>query len=107
LRTILDAVSMESFHTPSTTAFVSLQVLDVLSTLIGTKAGAREANMFISLLMQFGPVFGLLICKLIAVALMIAAVVLNRARIITFANFWFTGIVGWNLGVIFFMVWKA
>ena len=43
------------------TIFVYLQILDVLSTLIGFSLGNTEASPFVRLLIQWGPVTGLAI----------------------------------------------
>ena len=45
------------------TVFLCLQVLDVLTTLHGFRVGASESSPFISSLLSFGPVTGLVISK--------------------------------------------
>jgi hypothetical protein len=82
------------------TIFIALQVLDVLTTLLGFRVGAAESSPFIGRLMEFGPVTGLLLSKLIASALAGAALFAHRERLVRFVNFWFVAVVGWNLVVI-------
>jgi hypothetical protein len=85
------------FPTPSLIAFVSLQTLDVLTTLIGLRVGASEGSIFISRLMQIGPVAALLISKIFAAFLVAAALRLKRPRVVVFLNYWFLLVVAWNL----------
>lgn len=82
------------------TIFLCLQVLDVLTTLLGFRIGASESSPFISSLLSFGPVTGLLLSKLVATTLACAAVIAKRERLVRFVNFWFVAVVGWNLVII-------
>jgi len=82
------------------TVFVSLQILDVLTTLLGLSLGAGESSVFVAKLIQSGPVSGLLLSKAIALSLAMWALVANRERLVRFVNFWFAALVGWNLLVI-------
>jgi hypothetical protein len=91
------------FPPASLTVFVFLQVLDILTTLIGLQMGAREASIFIGRLMQVGPVAALLIAKLFAVLLVAAALRFKRPRLVVFLNYWFAIVVSWNLVMI---VWS-
>ena len=52
-----------------TQVFVYLQLLDLLTTLLGLRLGAVEASPFVLLLMQAGPAVGLAVSKLLALAL--------------------------------------
>jgi hypothetical protein len=88
------------FPAASLTTFVVLQVLDILTTLMGLQMGAREASMFIGRLMQVGPVAALLIAKLFAVLLVAAAMRFKRPRVVVFLNYWFAVVVSWNLVMI-------
>jgi hypothetical protein len=85
------------FPAPSLVAFVSLQTLDILTTLIGLRVGASEGSIFISHLMQIGPVAALLISKLFAAFLVAVALRLKRPRVVVFLNYWFILVVAWNL----------
>ena len=53
--------------------FIYLQLLDLLTTLIGLRLGASEASFFVGRVMQLGPVAGLLVSKVFAVILVSAA----------------------------------
>ena len=88
------------FPTPSLTVFVALQVLDILTTLLGLQLGASEGSMFLSRLMRAGPVAALLIAKIIAVLLVALALKFKRPRVVVFLNYWFAAVVSWNLVVI-------
>src|ERR1035441_2644047 len=46
--------------------FIYLQLLDLLTTLVGFKLGAREASPFIRMLMHAGPAAGVLASKFLA-----------------------------------------
>lgn len=87
--------------TSTVLAFVYLQVLDVVSTLIGFSLGNAEASPFIRLLIRWGPVTGLLLSKLVAVCLAGACVAMKRAVFIVWINYWYAGLVLWNLWVAF------
>ena len=77
-----------------------LQVLDILTTLLGLQMGAQEGSMFLGRLMRVGPVAALLIAKIIAVLLVAIAMKFKRPRVVVFLNYWFAAVVSWNLGVI-------
>lgn len=87
----------KDFPAPSLTVFVILQILDILTTLIGLRAGAQEASVFIGRLMNAGPIAGLLISKILGVALVCTALKFRRPRVIVFLNYWFAAVVSWNL----------
>ncbi len=77
--------------------FLYLQVLDVVSTLIGFSLGNSEASPFIRLLIHWGPVTGLILSKLFAVACLSACIVLKRWDFIRWINYWYAALVMWNL----------
>ena len=85
------------FSAPTIGLFLGLQVLDVLTTLIGLRLGAQEGSNFIGHLLQTGPVSGLIISKIFAAGLAAFAVFLNRRRMLVFLNFWFGAVVVWNI----------
>jgi hypothetical protein len=89
------------FPAPSLTAFVSLQTLDILTTLIGLRVGAAEGSIFLARLMRLGPVAALLISKIFAVFLVTVALRMKRPRVVVFLNYWFVVVVSWNLYTIF------
>lgn len=77
--------------------FLYLQVLDVMTTLIGFSLGNTEASAFIRVLIRWGPLVGLLCSKLLALTLATACVLLNRAALLRWINYWYAGLVVWNL----------
>jgi hypothetical protein len=85
------------FPAPSLTTFVSLQTLDILTTLIGLRLGASEGSVFISRLMRLGPLQALLISKIFAALLVAMALRWKRPRVVVFLNYWFVLVVSWNL----------
>ena len=88
------------FPQPSLTVFVILQVLDILTTLMGIRMGAHEASIFVGRLMSAGPVAGLLLAKIFAVFLVASAMRLKRPRLVVFLNYWFAAVITWNLAMI-------
>ena len=88
------------FPAPSLSLFVALQMLDVLTTIIGLRMGAGESSAFIGRLMNVDPMAALLVSKLFAVALVAVALRMRRPRAVVFLNFWFAAIVTWNLAMI-------
>jgi hypothetical protein len=88
------------FPAPSLGIFVALQVLDVLTTLLGLQLGAEESSIFLERLMHLGPVAALLLAKILAVALVAMALRMKRPRMVVFLNYWFALVVSWNLGTI-------
>ena len=99
MRTFITRLHKE-FPDPSLSVFFSLQTLDVLTTLLGLHVGAGESSFFIANLMQMGPLPALLLVKVFASVLVLAAVAYKRSRLVVFLNFWFTVIVSWNLLII-------
>jgi hypothetical protein len=88
------------FPAPSLALFVGLQMLDILTTVIGLPMGAGESSTFIGRLMRVDPMAALLVAKLFASALVAIAIKMRRPRAVVFLNFWFAAIVSWNLAMI-------
>lgn len=80
--------------------FIYLQILDFMTTLVGLELGLSEASPFIRWLMEVGPAVGLVASKLIAFSLAGLCLWLNRRHIIQWINYWYAGLVVWNLGLI-------
>ncbi|HUP04390.1 MAG TPA: DUF5658 family protein [Bryobacteraceae bacterium] len=80
--------------------FVYLQVLDLITTLIGFKMGASEASPFIRLLMHAGPVAGVAASKLLALGFAAVCVYWKKHHLIRWATYWYGALVVWNLIVI-------
>ncbi|HXM42274.1 MAG TPA: DUF5658 family protein [Bryobacteraceae bacterium] len=98
---LTQALIPKPFPTPSIGLFLGLQILDVLTTMIGLRLGAQEGSTFIGHLLQTGPLTGLIISKILAAGLAAVAVFLNRKRLLVFLNFWFAAVVVWNLIAIY------
>jgi len=82
-------------------AFLYLQVLDVLSTLIGFSLGNTEASPFVRLMIRWGPMTGLALSKVVAIGLVAVCYALKRTRLIRLINFWYAALVLWNLYTVF------
>jgi hypothetical protein len=83
--------------------FLVLQALDLLTTLAAFHVGAFEVNPLVArFTVIFGAFRGVLISKLIAV--MIAMGIRRRLWIV---NVFYTGIICWNLLVLFALAWKT
>ena len=80
-----------------TQVFLYLQVLDFFTTLIGFRFGLAEASPFIRALMHFGPVAGLLLSKLTAVALAGVCIAIHKHHLIRWISYWYAGLIAWNL----------
>ena len=75
--------------------FAGLQVLDLLTTLAAFHVGAFEVNPLVAhLTLQFGRVRGVLISKLIAVA-----IAMGVRKLVWVVNLFYTLVVGWNVVV--------
>ena len=86
---------------PAIPTFLYLQLLDFLTTLIGFKVGASEASPFIAKLIHVSsPAMGVAASKLLGLGLGGLCLILNRGRLVRWINYWYAGVVLWNLGVI-------
>jgi Domain of unknown function (DUF5658) len=77
--------------------FLYLQVLDILTTLIGFSLGNSEASPVVRLMIRWGPLNGLVISKLVAVIVASACLLLRRRKLILWINYWYAAVVAWNL----------
>jgi len=91
----------KEFPAPSLAVFVLLQLLDILTTLLGLRVGAREGSLFIGRLMKMDPMAALLISKLFAVVLVLVALRWHRPRVVVLVNYWVALVVVWNLIAIY------
>jgi hypothetical protein len=80
--------------------FVYLQLLDLLTTLVGFRLGAAEVSPFIRLLMHFGPAVGVALSKLLALALGAWCVYCKKPQLMRVIVFWYSGLVVWNLMIL-------
>ena len=83
-----------------TQIFLYLQLLDLLTTLVGFKVGAAEASPFIRVMMHAGPALGVLSSKALALALGGVCVYQKRMHLIRWVSYWYGALVIWNLAVI-------
>jgi hypothetical protein len=84
---------------PLSQLFIYLQLLDLLTTLVGFKLGASEASPFVRILMHFGPAAGVAASKLVALGLGAFCVYKRKDNLIRLATYWYGGLVVWNLMV--------
>ncbi len=80
--------------------FISLQFLDLATTLTAVRMGGTELNPMIARMMAVGPVTGLLISKTIVIGLAAGGSLMGKKRGIGWANVCFMGIIAWNLTII-------
>ena len=84
--------------------FVALQLLDVLTTMLGLRVGAHEGNYLVAQFMHWGPALGLLIAKFLGFVLLLLAFAVGKLRLLRLLNLWFLCIVGWNLAIIWIQI---
>ena len=80
--------------------FIYLQLLDFLTTMVGLQIGLAEASPFIRWLMHLGPAAGLALSKLVAFALGGLCIWLNKRHVVRWINYWYAGLVVWNICLI-------
>ena len=80
--------------------FVYLQLLDVLTTLVGFKLGAAEASPFIRVLMHAGPAAGVIASKVLALGIGGVCIYTKKYHLIRWITYWYSGLVVWNLIVV-------
>ena len=81
------------------TQFFYLQLLDMLTTLAFLLNGVKEANPIVRFALGAGPtpLFGLVIMKVIAIALAVYCFRNSRMRLLARVNVFFAVLVTWNL----------
>jgi hypothetical protein len=82
-----------------TQIFIYLQLLDLLTTLVGFRLGASEASPFIRMLMHAGPAAGVAVSKLLAIGLGALCIYTKREHLVRWASYWYAALVVWNLFV--------
>ena len=85
--------------------FIYLQLLDLLTTLVGFRLGASEASPFIRLMMHFGPAAGVVLSKLFALSLAGMCLYLKKDHIVRWITYWYGALVVWNLTVMLGLPW--
>jgi hypothetical protein len=89
--------SLRETSSISVQLFLYLQVLDLLTTLVGFKLGICEASPFVRSLMHFGPGIAVAVSKFAAITLAGLCVALNRSHLIRWINYWYAALIIWNL----------
>jgi hypothetical protein len=82
-----------------TQVFVYLQLLDLLTTLIGFRLGAAEASPFVRTLMQAGPIAGVVLSKVLALGLGAYCIHAKRYGVMRLISYWYGALVVWNLSI--------
>jgi hypothetical protein len=81
--------------------FIYLQVLDFMTTLIGFRLGASEASPFIvKLIHATSPAVGVGASKMVGLGIGALCVATHRARLVSWINYWYAGLIVWNLAII-------
>ena len=80
--------------------FIYLQLLDVLTTLVGFKLGAAEASPFIRVLMHIGPAAGVVASKVLGLGTAAICIYTRKHHLIRWITYWYGGLVVWNLMVL-------
>jgi hypothetical protein len=87
---------------PVLQVFVYLQLLDYITTMIGFSLGASEMSPFIVKLIQLtSPALGVAASKLVGLGIGGLCVATHRTRLIGWINYWYAGLIVWNLSTIF------
>ena len=85
--------------------FVYLQLLDLVTTLLGFRVGAVEASPFIAkLIHSSSPILGVAASKGLAIGIGAVCMFTGRARLVGWINYWYAGLVIWNLSIIMIAV---
>ena len=79
--------------------FIYLQLLDLLTTLLGFRVGAAEASPFVRMLMHAGPASGVIVSKLLAIGIGALCIKIKKPHVIRWASYWYGVLVVWNLMV--------
>ena len=79
--------------------FIYLQLLDLLTTLLGFRLGAAEASPFVRMLMHAGSLNGVVVSKILALGIGAVCVYTRRSHVIRWISYWYGVLVVWNLMV--------
>lgn len=81
-------------------AFLYLQLLDFLTTMVGIRVGLSESSPFIRWMMNADPAIGLAASKLVACIIAGICLATNRGNLIKWVNGWYAALAVWNLCLI-------
>jgi hypothetical protein len=84
-------------------AFLYLQLLDFLTTMVGIRLGPAESSPFIRWMMNSNPTLGLAASKVVAVLIAGICIATNRPNLIKWVNGWYAALAVWNLCLILTM----
>jgi hypothetical protein len=87
-------------YSSSLVLFLYLQVLDVLTTLVGFSLGASEGSPFIRELIRWGPLAGTLASKVFAVAILGFCLAYRKLNLLRWVNVWYAALAVWNLCIV-------
>lgn len=97
------AIVPRAIARPGLGLFIYLQLLDLLTTLLGIKRGASELSPLVQWFIDYSPKQGIILAKL-CVVLLTAVFYSRKPRIMRSLNCLFAGIVVWNLGI---LIWGS
>jgi hypothetical protein len=80
--------------------FWFLQLADLGTTVAVFRLGGGEQNPLVHYLMAVGPVEGVILAKIVALAIGVGCVMAAKHRPLRVANLFFAGVVAWNLSII-------
>jgi hypothetical protein len=80
--------------------FAFLQVVDLGSTVAVLRCGGTEQNPLIQQLMILGPIQGIIVAKVLALAVGVGCYWAHKPRALRLANLVFGCIVVWNLTIL-------
>jgi hypothetical protein len=78
-------------------AFIALQFADFATTMIALHMGAVEENGLVSHFMTIGSLQGLILSKLLVLAIATGIIRARKYRVLRWANVVFSGVVLWNV----------
>jgi hypothetical protein len=77
--------------------FACLQLLDLITTLIGFRLGGVEVSPFARWFTEMGPALGIALAKGIALLIAGICVWFHKEQVIRWANYYFAALVLWNI----------
>ena len=80
--------------------FAFLQVADLGTTVAVLRLGGMEQNPLVKHLMSVGPIEGVILAKIVAMAIGVGCLIAAKRRALLLANIVFVGIVAWNLSIL-------
>lgn len=97
---MLETTSFKEKRVNDLAAFLYLQLLDFLTTIVGIRVGLAESSPFICWMMNWNPVVGLAASKVVAMVIAGICVATNRQNLIKWVNGWYAALAVWNLCLI-------